>query len=60
MYNIMGDLGRLQIYFFFIKKKTGSDDIHVRRRYVPLSSLCFLCISTCYRFQDSSYFSTPS
>jgi hypothetical protein len=25
-----------------------------------LSSLCFLCISTCYRFQDSSSFSTPS
>jgi hypothetical protein len=23
MYNIMGHLGRLQIYFFFIKKKTG-------------------------------------
>lgn len=60
MYNIMGDLGRLQIYFFFIKKKKGSDDIHVRRRYAALSSLCFLCISTCYRFQDSSYFSTPS
>jgi hypothetical protein len=38
MYNIMGDLGRLQIYFFFIKK-TSSDDIHVRRRYAALSSL---------------------
>jgi hypothetical protein len=59
MYNIM-DLGRLQIYFFFIKKKTGSDDNHVRKRYATLSFLCFLCTSTCYRFQDLSYFSTPS